>query len=491
MNNIDVKKQEYSDNLPLWTKVRDCIAGSTQVKSKTTAYLPEPAPSDKNAVRYNNYLLRANFFNATARTLEGLIGAVWRKPAQIELPSQLEYMFVDIDGSGCSIEQSAKTALSDVIQIGRVGLLTDFPKTFEGRAATVAEEEALNLRASIIQYSAENIINWNTTKIGAETVLQYVVLTESHSRPKNNNMLELENYTLYRLLALDENGNYYQEEYEQIQSDTTGPAQITFSMTSERVYPRYADGSLLTRIPFVFIGSKDLKPTVDKAPLLDLAEINLAHYRNSADYEEMVYMAGQPTLIITGLTDSWISQQWKGATLTVGSRSSIQLPVGGDAKFAQITPTQIGMEAMMQKQQQMIAIGARFVTINPSGVEAAETVKLRQSGEVSILSTIVDNVEEGYIIALGYAARFMGGDVASIIFKLNKDFFAETLTPDEARALSEMWQKGVYSLSVLRTLFRQGELIREDMTDEEIDREIEEENTLFSGLPGGDVGGED
>jgi hypothetical protein len=481
MNNIDAQNQEYSNNLPLWTKVRDCISGSAQVKSKTTTYLPQPAPSDNNPTRYQNYILRANFFNATARTLEGLMGAVWRKPAQIELPTQLEYMNVDSDGSGCSLEQSSKQTLSDVIQVGRAGLLTDFPKSAEGRAVTVAEEEALNLRASIVHYSAENIINWNTVKIGAETVLQYVVLTETHSRSLNNNMLELENYTLYRVLALDENGNYYQEEFEQ--PDSNSGSSNTFSMIGERVYPRYADGSLITRIPFVFVGSRDLKPSVDKAPLLDLAEINLAHYRNSADYEEMVYMSGQPTLIVTGLTENWIQQVWKGETLKVGARSSIQLPQGADAKFAQITPSQIGMEAMMQKQEQMIAIGARFVAVNPAGVEAAETVRLRQSGEASILSNITDNVEEGYKVSLVYAALFMGANPEDIVFKLNKDFFAEVMTPDQARALSEMWQKGVYSLSDLRGLFRKGELIREDKTDEEIDREILEENTVFSPLP--------
>lgn len=484
MESINVEAQEYTDNLPSWVKVRDCVAGSVAVKKKGVIYLPRPSPQDNNPQRYDDYILRANFFNATARTLEGLLGAVWRKNPKVDLPPQLEYMTEDADGSGCSLTQCAKETLSDVLQVGRTGLLVDFPKIDGDQPITLEAEDALNLRASIVQYKAEQIINWGQMKIGAETVLQFVVLKEKDKKDNPDNIFKCEEIVVYRVLALDESGFYYQEEYVSSSSETVNN---DFILRAPRSYPKTKEGANFNRIPFVFIGSKDLKPSVDKAPILDLAEINLAHYRNSADVEELGFMIGQPTLKVIGLTPNWIKDQWKNKPLRVGARSAIELPQGADADFMQVSESQIGMALMAQKIDYMVAIGARLVLSNPVGVEAAETVRLKFTGEASILANSVQNVTEGYNQVLVYSAQFMGADPEKIVFVLNMDFFSEKITPDEARAFAEMWQKGIYSLKDLRDILRKGELIREDKDDEEIDREINEEITNFPALTGGEI----
>ena len=297
-------------------------------------------------------------------------------------------------------------------------------------------------------------------------------------------MLKCEEIIVYRVLALDKSGSYYQEEYVSQSNET---ATADFVLRSPRSHPKAKDGSFFNRIPFIFIGSKDLKPSVDKAPILDLAEINLAHYRNSADVEELGFMIGQPTLKVTGLTQNWIKDQWKGKPIKVGARSAIELPQGADADFIQVSESQIGMALMAQKIDYMVAIGARLVLSNPVGVEAAETVRLKFTGEASILANSVQNVTEGYNQALVFSAKFMGADPDKIVFVLNMDFFSEKVTPDEARAFAEMWQKGIYSLKDLRDILRKGELIREDKSDEDIDTEINEEITNFPALTGGEI----
>lgn len=472
MNNVDIQSTEYQKDINSWEKVRDCVEGSKAVKAKTTIYLPQPSPSDNNAKRYESYLLRANFVNVTARTLNGLAGAVLRKPPKIDLPPQLEYMEVDSDGSGCSIFQSSKETLSDVIQVGRAGLLVDFPAIEGDTPVTLQEEQSLNLRASILKYKAESIINWKEVKVGAETILKMVVLTETEDLFDENDPFQNKTITVYRLLALDKSGNYYQEEY--IQSSETG-TKGTFVLRKERAYPRLADGSLLNRIPFIFIGSKDLKPTVDKSPLLDLADLNLSHYRNSADLEEMVFVVGQPTLIMTGLSQNWIDDK-KRKPAKVGSRSSISLPIGADAKFIQINESQLADKVMARKEEQMVAIGARVITKQTGGVEAAESLRIKASGESSILSNIAGNVSEGYTRALRISALFMGANPEDVVFELNMDFLAEKLTPDEARMLAELWQKGIFPKADLRDALRKGELLRKDREDEDLDQEVNDED---------------
>lgn len=475
MTGISTQSTQYQNAFPLWQQVRDCVVGSAAVKAKTTTYLPTPSLNNNDPMRYQSYIARAVFYNTTSKTLDGLSGAVLRKPSKTEVPELLEYMKVDADGSGSSINQLVKETLDDIIQVGRAGLLVDFPKVSE-TPITLREERSMNLRASIITYHAESIINWKESKRGAETILAFVVLKEIRDVIDPVDPFSNETEIIYRLLALDEEGFYFQEEWIEPNNTniTTNAAQV-----GERVYPTYKDGSRLTRIPFIFVGSKNLKPTIDKAPLLDIAVINLAHYRNSADFEEMVFVVGQPTLALTGLTEGWVNNIWKNAPLQVGARSSIQLPVNGDAKFLQVNESQISNLAMLRKEEQMTALGARIITMSKVGVEASETIRLRLGGEASILSNIADNVSEAYTRALVQAALFMGASPENIVYELNDDFFSEKMTPQEAVAIVQLWQQGIIAKSDARDALRKGELLRKDREDERIDQEINDENSNF------------
>ena len=91
--------------------------------------------------------------------------------------------------------------------------------------------------------------------------------------------------TQYRVLRLREDG-YSQQIYRDEEPYT------------EEFYPRKADGTVWSQIPCIFVGSKNNDSTIDDAPLSDIADVNIAHYRNSADYEESCFLAGQPTLFI-------------------------------------------------------------------------------------------------------------------------------------------------------------------------------------------------
>ena len=44
--------------------------------------------------------------------------------------------------------------------------------------------------------------------------------------------------------------------------------------------------------PFTFVGAQKSDSMVDSAPLRDLAQLNLAHYRNLGDYENSAFFVG-------------------------------------------------------------------------------------------------------------------------------------------------------------------------------------------------------
>lgn len=483
MENVDAEKKQYTDMKASWKKIRDCVGGARLIKGDDTdqTYLPMPNPQDQDPVKYAAYKQRAIFYNTTDRTLNALAGAVLRKPPKVELPSELEYMETDADGAGASIEEVAKFILFEVLELSRCGILVDFPKIDE-EPLTLAREQELALRSNLIAYVAESIINWRESRVGAEMVLSLVVLKEAHDVAKDK-FVEDEQ-TFYRVLALDEKGDYYHELYSQNNIKGEGSSEGGFSLVEDRIYPRDSDGNLLRRIPFIFVGAMDLKPPVEKPLLMDIVEVNLGHYRNSADFEEMVFMTGQPTLIVSGLTKTWVDGVWKGKPLTVGARSAIELPVGGSAEFVQIAESSIANTAMIRKEEQMISLGARVITSMKGGVEASDTVRLRIGGEASILNNVADNVSQAVTRALRYATGFMGGNPEDALFEFNEDFFAEVLSLEQAKIIMEAWQSGIMAKPDVRDAYRKGEIIRKDREDEDIDRDLEDEEGEIPSLDG-------
>lgn len=104
-------------------------------------------------------------------------------------------------------------------------------------------------------------------------------------------------------------------------------------------------------IPFVFFGANDNDESIDDAPLYDLAVLNLAHYRNSADYEEGNFISGQPSLFITGLTKEWVSDIVnQGNPIRLGARTANILGSGANAFLLQTDANSGLYEAMQDKK---------------------------------------------------------------------------------------------------------------------------------------------
>ena len=106
MPNYSAKRQEYDDALPGWQLVKRCVAGPREVR-KYNEYLPMPDPlnqSPENIARYEQLKKRAMFLNVTGRTRTGLLGAVFRKTAEIKLPPAIDYLLENVSGDGSSLE---------------------------------------------------------------------------------------------------------------------------------------------------------------------------------------------------------------------------------------------------------------------------------------------------------------------------------------------------------------------------------------------------
>jgi hypothetical protein len=187
---VNTTHPEYDANLPVWLRARDVLSGEDAVKAAGEKYLLRL--QDQTEEDYQAYKMRASFFNATARTADGYLGLVFRRPPFTKVPEgcsalgqALESFVNDADMLGTSLANYAKNVTMEVVAVGRVGTLIDW----EGPSRTGNDEN----RAYATLYAAENILNWRMERINGRCVLAMVALHET-VRVANEDGKEIDEY---------------------------------------------------------------------------------------------------------------------------------------------------------------------------------------------------------------------------------------------------------------------------------------------------------
>lgn len=449
---VESIRSDLSPFLSKYTVIRDCIAGEDAVKSRKTDYLPQPDADDtspENMARYDGYLTRAVFYNVTERTLSGLVGQVFARDPEMSIPDLLTSVADDATGEGVNIVQFAKLTTEYALGFGRAGILIDFPKI--DRVITAADVRSGTVRPNFTVYDPSKIINWRTFVRNGKVYLSLVVLKEQYIASDDGFMVTFaDQYRVLRLVV--EDGDYV---YKQSVWRRNAEIEITYPVNSE--------GKRFSEIPFVFIGSKTNDTTIDKPPMYDLAKLNIAHYRNSADYEESCFITGQPTLVLAGLTESWVKDVLKGQA-RLGSRGAISLPQGATGELLQAQPNNLPFEAMKHKEKQMVALGAKLVE-NISVQRTATETNIDYAGEVSILSIVADNVSDGVRAALKFASDFVGTSRDSVEFGLNTEFDLVRLSYQDRQQLIQEMQAEAISFSEVRANLRRAGIVTQDDAD--------------------------
>lgn len=454
---VSSKHFDLVAKLPYYQVINDCLAGEIVVKNKGTTYLPMPNADDQSAenlARYNAYLTRAVFYGVTKRTLGGLVGQVFARDPVIKVPDLLQVIVDDATGSGVNIIQFAKTATEYVISRGRGGIFVDYPLRTED--TPLDKLQSGEVRPSMIFYPAEKIINWDTINRDGRTLLSLVVLEERYVVKDDGFRKDYgTQYRVLRLLGGLCTGAIYRND----------AAYSTFT-------PVDGNGNALTEIPFTFIGARTNDSSVDDPPLYDLASLNISHYRNSADYEESCFVVGQPTLVLTGLTQQWVQDVLKGK-VQLGSRGAVPLPADASALMLQAAPNSLPFEAMKHKEKQMVALGAKLIEDISVQRTATETA-IDFSSETSVLSAAADNVSDAIAMALKWCARFyINVSETEIEFVLNTEFDLIRLSSQDRVALVGEWQAGAISFEEMRDNLRRGGIVTRD--DDEARATIEAE----------------
>ena len=472
--NVGFIRLEVQKQLPKWALVDDAVEGEDAIKAKGEERLPKPETHiDKkiNDKIYAKYKLRAVFFPVTGRTLSGLRGQVFSKPIATEIPPIIQPLEEDIDGAGTTLEQQAKRTLESVLKKGRAGLLSDFPRIAPDRVLVKSDLEKGKIRPSVIFYAPGQIINWREQTTNGETKLSLLVLFEN--KIIEDDGFEFKTSPRWRVYRLTENGVTV-EVWKKENDKATGS--VEYVIDEEEVTLTGSDKMPLRTIPFSFVGADNNDTTVDESPLYPIAQLNVAHYRNSADYEQSLFIVGQATPVFTGLDQAWVDKNIQGK-VTLGSSSPISLPQGATAELLQAESNSMPMEGMKHKEDQMKAIGAKL--IEPNTVQRTATeAEIEETSEASVLSSVAKNVSAAYESALYFCSLFVGEvDIDDITVALNSEFQITGLGAQEREEVVKAWQAGLITKEEAREVYRRKGIAT--LTDEDAFTKIESEGVAF------------
>ena len=441
---LDSIHPQYSRWLPQWKRCRDVRAGADAVKDTGESALPKPGGMTPGA--YSAYKMRAQVYGAFARTVEGLLGCLFRSPPSVTASDELTGGLDDVTLLGQDLTAFATHLLGELLTTGRAALMLD-----------VLVGESNNPRPYWKVITAEQVIAWERSQGQLRRIVwkESIVEIDGEGEYHENERL--------KIAALIE-GVYVLKTYrKQDVSGALAQGQMEWVLLTETT-PEH-NGERLDHIEMLIV---DLVPSAGanpaEPPLLALSDAVIGHYQLSADLRHALHYTALPT--------PWISGRGTGdgEPLRIGSMTAWDLPTGAEVGMLEFTGP--GVEAiaaeMTRAEQHMAALGARLLAEPTRTAETAETTRIKSAAETSILMGMVATASAALTQMLRWHAVWLGESEDDVAVDLNKEFFDTKLSPQELTALVAAWQSDAMTAHDLVWNLRHGDRLDPGRTDEDV-----------------------
>lgn len=415
-NKLASEHPEFTDSKPDWVLMRDAYTGERKVKGKGTVYLPATASqvldgqeTSANSVggkAYDAYRTRARFPNYTREAVQMAIGMMHSQPPEITLPKAMEGIR---SNKGEDLPTLLRRINVEQLITGRLGLMADMP----------TDPIPGNDLPYLVTYITERVINWDdgTVEGLVPQVLNLVILNESEYERQAD--FSWKSVDKYRILVIGD----------AIRNESKGIYKQGILTENDIVHlpdlkaPSWK-GRTLEQIPFAIINSADVTSTTDEPALLDLGRLCMTIYRGDADYRQNLFMQGQDTLVTIG------GNFEDDETVRTGAGSRIDLPIGGDAKYAGVTSQGLKeqREALTNLEARASSMGAQTLDTTSRERESGDSLRIRIAARTADMGQIADTGAKGLEIVLKAAAEWIGENPNEVSVKPNKEFGEMPLT---------------------------------------------------------------
>jgi len=446
MTNILITEHpDYTLMRPEIKAVRDCIEGSPAVKRERTVYLKHPNMIDQTSpqqiARYDAFLDGAEFDEYPATTLTSMLGQMTEGEIEIDLPERLQYLLNDIDGDGMPLAGAVEDIFSNTLQVKFHILLAEYKglANVDAEAVTLADVKAQNPRAVVKMYNRESLVDWEFKRINGRMQLSLMVLVEEST--ERTELFSRKSVKTYLVLALDENGHYYQQKYVR--------GADVYVKDGDPVYITDPSGQNLSWLPVEIVVDQEWPAgSLPRRPgyLYPTCMMSLYRYRMSADYKEALRFY-QPTLCSTGWPDD-------GAEIfeRLNDRKYFAFGVGVDNRLPDgVVPTVIGSTGEMQPYENYFeasdkrarAVGA-IINDPAQGADVTATKSvIDNKNSTAVMTMIAKNTEAALKRIIFYCGMFEGlwsqddieSNLDSITLKLPRKFIKVIMSAEEINSV--------------------------------------------------------
>lgn len=274
----------YEVMKPRWDKMEAVIGGTETMRAAGEVYLPRHA--EELEERYEERLQCATLLNITELTLESLVGRPFSDPVQLseDMPEPIKEIMEDVDLQGNNIDVYGRRWFREGLKKAFAHTLIEFPEKKEkedGSPRTLEDDRKDNLRPYWVFIKPENLIFAYVQVIQGREVV-------THAR-------------------------FYEEVTEMVGFAEVMKKQIrVFEPGKQTIYEEVEEGkkkiwkevrSFEVDLPFVplvtFYAAKE-GPMLAKPPLMDLADLNIAHWQSGSDQRAVLTVARFPMLAMSG-----------------------------------------------------------------------------------------------------------------------------------------------------------------------------------------------
>lgn len=423
-----------------WELIDALVGGTAAMRAAGKKYLPQFPKEEGDA--YSARLKQAVLFNAFAKTSATLAAKPLSRPMKIAgISPQLDGFLTNIDMYGTDIHSFVGQVLLSCMRPGLDGVLVDMQPGRDVR--TKADEKRLGLRPYMTRYPASSILGWRSARDANGSYLTQLRLMESIVEP---------------------DGAWGEVIVPQVRVLEPGKWQTwRQDPTDKTKWVSFDEGtSELPVVPFVFFYGIHEDFGIGCPPLLDLAHMNVEHWQNSSDQQNILHVARVPVLFAKGFGED--------DELAIGaSQAASTTHADADLKYVEHTGAAIGAgrQSILDLEDRMRQIGAELLLQRPSIVTATQ-VRSDDEGNRSVMQQIAEDTEDALERCLQLMAMWLGDKETKPEVELFKDFGSANLSEKGADILLRAAQDGhVSSETVFEHLQRMDIIDAQDTWSEE------------------------
>lgn len=430
---------------PVWAMIDALLGGTDIMRAKGESYLPKWPKEDDES--YAARLSKSTLFPAFKRTVTTLAARPFSKPITLDekMDERLKKMADNIDMQGNNLDVFAAEQFKGAMSHGMEFIFVEHPRR-PADVKTQADEARTNMRPYFVRIRAAQVLGWRTTV--------------------NNNVTTLAQFRFMEEVE-EQDGDFGTKTVQQVRVLEPGSWRTFRQATSGGAWAEVDNGvTTLNVIPIVPVLGERAGFMMGKPPLLQLAHLNIKHWQQQSDQDNLMHVVRVPILVAKSVSDKF--------SLTVGSSSAVKL---GDAPQADLFYCEhsgaaigAGKTQLDDLCEEMRQSGAELLVLRPGPATATEVASDNAVG-MCALQEMASGMEDALDMAFEFAAQYIGASGNGGHCSVFKDFGAATLAEASASLLVGMKNNGGLSGETLFNELKRRGIISADVEwSEELER---------------------